>query len=668
MNHTLTTVPADDTAISALREYRNTLSLVGYLPRSESTPATYAGLGFKSGLEIHQQLLTDKKLFCHCPAGLYQHGDFDAEVIRHMRPTLSEMGEYDGTALMEKKTRKTIVYRIKSETACTYDIDDTPPFKIDRQALNRAIEIALMLKCNLVGELHVTRKQYLDGSIPTGFQRTGIIGIEGEIQLKNKKIRIIQLSLEEDSCREISDIGHTRVYTTDRLGMPLVESVTYPEMLTPDEVAEAAQYLRLLVRTSGKVRTGIGAAREDVNVSIEGGTRVEIKGVSHIKWIPNLTHIEAFRQKSLLRIKDELARRIKDRTAWKIASAMVPPGQLAGYPALLTDDLQPGDVVVAVNLPHFDGLLSHFTQPGKCFANEISDRLKVIACLERPNLIHSESGEWLDTSASDKLTRLLKPKPEDAQLVFWGPVDDVKTALETIEERCLIAFDGVPNETRKGLPNGTTLFERVLPGPDRMYPDTDSAPIAISNEQIESIRGGLTQVMPEWRGRLIAWGVPEDTHHYLIYHQIFPAVSEIADGTGWSEKYVGVMLGQTLKGALRKSVGGGRPDVKIALDICRTVAAKGYDRSVAKEAVSLLAAGLDSSIEELIGRAVTGKLTLDQALSHVKDLAAAFDQSAGSKFPQAKLRWIVGQLRTEIAGDVNPAELALRVARELEHV
>ena len=300
------------------KNYQLTRKQTGFLPRIDSTPDTYKMLGFKSGLEVHQQLDTKEKLFCRCPVGLFQNfDDYDAELVRHMRPTLSEMGTYDGTALMEFKTRKNIFYRIKNRTTCTYEVDDTPPFPINREALDYAIEIALMLKLNIVGELHITRKQYLDGSIPTGFQRTAIIGIEGEIPLKNKKVGIIQLSIEEDSCREVSDIGHDRVYTTDRLGIPLIETVTYPDMVTPDEVLEAAQYIRFLNRSSERVRKGIGAGREDVNVSITGGTRVEIKGVSHNKWIPELTHVEAFRQKALLLIAEELNKRVSDTSKWK---------------------------------------------------------------------------------------------------------------------------------------------------------------------------------------------------------------------------------------------------------------------------------------------------------------------------------------------------------------
>ena len=170
---------------------------------------------------------------------------------------------------------------------------------------------------NIVGELHITRKQYLDGSIPTGFQRTGIVAIEGSIPLRNKTCGSSNFRIEEDACREVSDIGHWRIYTTDRLGMPLIETVTYPDMLTPDEAAEAAHYLRFVARSSGKVRTGIGAAREDVNVSVTGGTRVEIKGVSHIQWIPELVHIEAFRQWALLGIRRRLNEKIADPQQWQ---------------------------------------------------------------------------------------------------------------------------------------------------------------------------------------------------------------------------------------------------------------------------------------------------------------------------------------------------------------
>ncbi|MBD3170305.1 MAG: Glu-tRNA(Gln) amidotransferase GatDE subunit E, partial [candidate division Zixibacteria bacterium] len=167
----------------------------------------YTALGFRCGVEIHQQLDTEKKLFCHCPVGLVYH-EPNARILRHMRPTLSEMGEYDGTALMEKKTRKNIIYEILNDRVCTYEMDDTPPFLINQQALEIGIKLALLFQCNIVDEAHVSRKQYLDGSIPTGFQRTTVIGTDGWVPYKDRKIAVLQINVEEDACREIKDDGH----------------------------------------------------------------------------------------------------------------------------------------------------------------------------------------------------------------------------------------------------------------------------------------------------------------------------------------------------------------------------------------------------------------------------------------------------------------------------
>ncbi len=503
---------------------------LGYVSLQDGQPELYRELGFKCGLEVHQQLLTDKKLFCRCPAGRYQHfDDYDGEILRHMRPTLSELGEYDGTALMEFKTRKNIIYRIKNESSCTYEMDDTPPFPINRNALDIAIQLALQMRTNVVGELHITRKQYLDGSIPTGFQRTAIVGINGSIPLKTKQVNVIQLSIEEDSCREVSDIGHERIYTTDRLGMPLIETVTAPELLTPQEAAEGAQVIRLITRSSGRVRTGIGATREDVNVSIRGATRVEIKGVARIAWIPRLTHNEAFRQKALLMIKDRLVGRCPDKTDWQLRSIDLDPEVLRPLLTAVPSTLQ-GDAMAArlICLPHFSDLMPFFTAPGRCFADEISDRLKVIAGIERPNMeFHHQDNGLLRPESWQSLRKQIQADANDAVMICWGPESDMAMAVETIEERCRLAFDGVPSETRQPKNDGSTCFERVLPGPDRMYPDTDSAPIAIEDSWVDTLTGQLPPFLEESVATMTEWGFPDDCIHTIHRLSAFPVVQKI---------------------------------------------------------------------------------------------------------------------------------------------
>jgi len=362
-----------------------------FKPFESMTPEDYDAIGLKCGLEVHRQIFTRTKLFCRCPAGRYT-SEYDAEILRHMRPTLSELGEYDGTALMEKKTRKNIHYRIHRDTVCTYEFDDTPPFFMADDALDIAIEHALLLRLNMVSELHIARKQYLDGSIPTGFQRTTILGVDGWIPYKDRRIGIRQLGLEEDSCREVSDIGHDRVYRTDRLGMPLIEVVTEADMRTPEEVAEVGQIIRRLCRSTGKVRTGYGAVRQDVNVSVTGGTRIEIKGVPQLWRIPRLIYNEARRQWSLLQIRDELNRRgvTEDSLDVEVAEVtrIIAKPQYEPIRAALADGL----MVRCVRLGNFGGLLNEPTQENTAFAKEFSDRIRVIACLTQlPNMVHSDA-------------------------------------------------------------------------------------------------------------------------------------------------------------------------------------------------------------------------------------------------------------------------------------
>jgi len=640
--------------------FDKTQNRIGYSPRKKTLSKTYEDLGLMCGLEVHQQLKTDKKLFCHCPSGIFQrNGEYDAEIIRHMRPTLSEMGGYDGTALMEFKTKKNIVYRIANESTCTYDIDDTPPFKINQQALKIALEIALLLKTNIVGELHITRKQYLDGSIPAGFQRTGIISIEGHIPLKNKTVRIIQLSIEEDSCREVSDIGHVRVYTTDRLGMPLIETVTYPDMKTPDEAAEACNYIRFLNRSTGKVRTGIGATREDVNVSITGGTRVEIKGVSHIRYIPDLVHNEAFRQRSLLEIRKDLLNRISNWENWKSSHHILEDENISSLYNQVPETFNKKHNFVAVNLPGFKNILSFFTQPGRMFSDEISDRLKVIACIEKPNMTHSE--DWRSQHKDidfDYIGKLLNAKADDAQILLWGPKDDLITALETIEDRCQMAFVGVPKETRKSFADGTTMFERVLPGADRMYPDTDSAPISISQELIDSIGSNLPTDVTKQISQLENWNIPKDTFFYILRYNLVPLVKRISDDFKAEPRFVATLLGHRLKHIQGKVQPDSPFDFERIYELYAFINEQKIERELLYKMLPVVYQHPNMDINSVLEIINFSKRDRDSILSRIPLMQKTFAAIKTSSNDDAELRWIMKQLHSIAIGNMPLHELA----------
>jgi glutamyl-tRNA(Gln) amidotransferase subunit E len=483
-----------------------------FKPFGEMTEADYQTVGFKSGLEIHQQLYTDKKLFCRCPAGIYSE-NYDAEILRHMRPTLSELGEYDGTALMEFKTKKEIIYRINRNTVCTYEMDDTPPFLINEDALDIALGIGMLYNCKLVDELHIARKQYLDGSIPTGFQRTAIYAVDGWIPYKDRKVKIVQMSIEEDSCREVSDYSHNRIYLTDRLGMPLIETVTGPDMRFPNEVAEVGWICAKLVRSTHKVRRGIGAARQDVNVSVEGGTRVEIKGVPKIGMIPLLTHNEAMRQWNLLRLREELKRRGITPETFKAKDYDITSIIKKPHYVPLKNAVESKLKLRCVVLKGFKELLRWQTQTDTYFSKEISDRVRVIACLTTiPNLIHSDSRtDTLSSSDWQKVKKHVEATDDDTLVIVWASEDDIQTAVNEIIIRAKEATIGIPSETRQALSDGTNGFERILPGADRMYPDTDLPPKRIPDERRNKIKSWL----PEQFWKRQAWykelHIPPDT-------------------------------------------------------------------------------------------------------------------------------------------------------------
>ena len=494
-----------------------------FKPFESMTSADYEAVGFKSGLEIHQQLLTTKKLFCRCPAGQYSD-HYHAEILRHMRPTLSELGEYDGTALMEFKTKKEIIYRIHRDTVCTYEMDDTPPFQINDQALDVVLGLGIMFGCNIVDEIHIARKQYLDGSIPTGFQRTAIFCLNGRIPFNGREVGIVQMSIEEDSCREVSDVGHRRVYVTDRLGMPLVETVTAPDMRTPQEVAQVAEVCRWMTRSTGLVRSGIGAARQDVNVSVTGGTRVEIKGVPRIPHIPLLTYNEAKRQWNLLRLREELQRRGITTDTFQSHTENVTKLLRKTRYKPVQDALESGLEVACVTLRGFSGLLRWETQTGTFFSREISDRVRVIACLTTlPNIIHSDiPSETIASSEWKAIKKAVNATENDTLVLVWGNGEDVSTGAKEIVIRAREATIGIPSETRQALRDGTNGFERILPGANRMYPDTDLPPKRITDERLEQIRQTLPLDYWNRESRYRALGVPDDLIQPLTISHLAP--------------------------------------------------------------------------------------------------------------------------------------------------
>ncbi len=622
----------------------------------------YAAVGLMVGLEVHQQLLTVRKLFCRCPAGAYTD-THDAEILRHMRPTLSELGEYDGTALMEFKTRKNIIYLLHRDNTCTYEMDDTPPFLVNQAAIDVAIEQCLMLGCDIIDEVHIARKQYLDGSIPTGFQRTAIVGVGGKIPFRGRHVGIIQVSVEEDSCREVLDDGHLVVWRTDRLGMPLIETVTEPELHTPDEVEEAILLVGRVCRSTRHVRVGPGASRQDVNVSVRGGRRVEIKGVSSARLAAKLVHGEAIRQVNLLKLRDELLSRglgEPDRievTHTDVTDLFIdgefPLLQRAKWEARVKErrwkrgfELGEGEFCVrAVKIVGAAGTLEWPTQPDHTFADELRGRIRVIAGLDqRPILFSGET--W-----PEDLEPLMQCGPDDALLVIWGAEADTVTAAQEVRLRYLDAIDGIPHETRQPLPDGSTDFERILPGPERMYPDTDSPPTRVIRERVENLRTALPP--PPWvrERRYFEAQVPRPVVYFLIRRGWSDRVDAVA-AEGADLRTACFFFGEELKGWMRRGLKGEAVSTEHWIELFRAAADEPLVWERRRDLVAAMVAEPERPVAELIRQLSIGDAPPEWT-DHLPDVV----ERVGARDPLDPLQLGLGMALETLRGHVAVAEI-----------
>ncbi len=485
----------------------------------------YKKIGLKCGLEIHQQLDTEKKLFCRCPAELQGTKNPDFTVKRLMRPVLGEMGKFDKAMLTEYEKGITTIYEGYNDVICTYELDDTPPFSCNDEARYIALQIAALLNANIIEEMHVCRKNYLDGSVPCGFQRTMILGTDGYLILENgKKIGINILSLEEDAARKINTENKTNYYRLDRLGIPLVEITTDPDITDPYECRDCAERLGLLL-WSTKVKKVLGSIRQDINISIKKGKRIEIKGVQKLDWIPKLINNEISRQLKLIEIKEELNKRGLSEEALKTE-----PKELSKFlkntnSSFIAKGLRAGKKLYGINFKGFKDILGKELTENYRFGTEISSKVKSISGLK--GIIHSDEGLRkynFNDNEINKIRNELNSKSQDCFILVLGTQKEVDKAIKVIINRIKLAFSGVPPETRKALETGNTEFLRELHGGARLYPDTDSPSIINTREEIDQVR----KTIPKYPWDIIKeYSEQYETEERMIKELIFSEKLEL---------------------------------------------------------------------------------------------------------------------------------------------
>ena len=495
----------------------------------------YESLGLVAGLEIHQQLDTETKLFCGSPTAIREPEESDRTISRFLHPTKSELGELDDAALEESRVDREFEY-LAYDTTCLVEEDDEPPTEVDSEALAVAMQIASLLDMSVVDQLHVMRKLVIDGSNTSGFQRTMLLGQEGEIQTSEGPVSVVDLLLEEESAQRVEERDDGVLYSLDRLGIPLVEIGTGPDIRSPQQAKEAAKRIGMLLRSTGKVKRGLGTIRQDVNVSIAEGARVEIKGVQALDQIDEIVELEVQRQSELVDIAAEL----DDRGA--------SVGETQDVTAVFEDTdsgviggaLSSGGKVTAVPLFGFDGLVGREIQPDRRLGTEFSDHAKRHGA---GGIFHTDElpayGVTEDEVAA--LREAVDAGPEDAVAIVAADAETADLAIEAVAERAETAIDGVPEETRDATEEGTTRYLRPLPGAARMYPETDVPPVEPDPSEIEEPEL-LTEKVDRYQE---AFGLDSGLAEQVAYGRRMP-LFEAAVGDGVAATFAASVLENTV--------------------------------------------------------------------------------------------------------------------------
>ena len=436
----------------------------------------YETLGLVAGLEIHQQLDTETKLFCSCPTERREPEESVRSFTRYLHPTKSELGELDEAALEESRVDREFEY-LAFDSTCLVEEDDEPPGRLDDEALKTTLEIAALLDCTVADEAHVMRKIVVDGSNTSGFQRSSLVATDGEIETDDGPVGIADMLLEEESAARIEERDGGVTYGLDRLGIPLVEIGTEPDIRTPEQAREAAERIGMLLRSTGKVKRGLGTIRQDVNVSIEEGARVEMKGVQSLEDIDDLVKNEVDRQLELLDIAETLQQR---------NAAVAEPREATD----VFEDTESGVIagaesVFAVRLEGFEGLVGREIQPDRRLGTELSDHAKRHGA---GGIFHTDELPAYGVTETEvqTLRAAVDADAGDAVALVAADAGVAESAIEAVADRARTAIEGVPEETRGANEDGTSEYLRPLPGAARMYPETDVPPVGPDLSEIET--------------------------------------------------------------------------------------------------------------------------------------------------------------------------------------
>jgi glutamyl-tRNA(Gln) amidotransferase subunit E len=449
----------------------------------------------KIGFEIHQQI-NSEKLFCSSPSSLREEKE-DYVVLRRLRPSQSELGVVDEAAMKEFLKGKSFLYQGYNDSICLVELDEEPPRGPNEEAVEIALTVALLLNAQIVDEIHFMRKLVIDGSNTSGFQRTAIIAFDGYLDTDEGRINIPTICLEEEAARKVAEDELTTTYNLDRLGIPLVEITSAPDIKSPTQAREAALKVGELLRATGRVKRGIGTIRQDINVSIKGGARVEIKGVQDLNRVPKIIESEVVRQKGLVEIKNKLIKRgIGEK---EINSKVYDISEIfkKTESTIIGKELKNGGVF-SVKLSGFSGLLG-----GGLLGREIARSVRIHSGVK--GIFHSDELPAYGITAEevDTVVKTLAVDKNDAFVIVACEEALARKALGVVIDRAKLALKGPLEETRM-TKDSVSEYMRPLPGAARMYPETDILPFVVSGELLANLKKNIPESYDERAERLVS--------------------------------------------------------------------------------------------------------------------------------------------------------------------
>ncbi|MEK6957709.1 MAG: Glu-tRNA(Gln) amidotransferase subunit GatE [archaeon] len=625
----------------------------------------YKALGLKCGLECHQQLDTGK-LFSRTPSMLREDSPH-YRVERKLRPVVSEFGEYDKAALEAFKKGLTYVYEGYNDTTSLVELDEEPPQECDKEALHTILEVALLAESKILDELFTMRKAVIDGSNTSGFQRTMLVSTGGKIKMKNKELGIQTIVLEEDAARPVEKTNEKIVYRLDRLGIPLIELATEPSITTPEEAKEAARAIGKLFRITCRAKRGLGTIRQDLNVSIREGARVEIKGVQELEIIDEYVRREIQRQYSLIAAKKELEKKGAKKELLKFEPKNIGKIFEKTGAKILKSTLEKKDSIMALKLPEFAGILGKELQPNRRVGTELSDNVKTKTGLK--GLFHSDElpNYGITQSEVDAVRKELGCGSGDAFIIIAGPQEKALHGIEAALERAKQCLEGVPEETRGAIEGGNTEYLRPLPGAARMYPETDLDPIIVDKKTLKEIKKDLP-LGTEQRKQLYAkWGLNEKHCEEMKLSNYARFFERLVQKEKFDAKKTAVFLLETLVEARREGINADSFTEPRLEEFLKAMESGKIMKEVALEMLTKATENPFIGVEELVkreGHGSAGTKELEQAIRKIVQSNSAMVKEKGMNSFAA----LMGDTMKELRGKASGSEISTILKKEIQSI